>query len=696
MIIKSENRTVTLGDLKGVGPKVSEKLNSLGINSPIDLLFHLPFRYQDRTRIRPIRSLRPRDYGVIEGTIVSADVTTGRRRTLLVNITDSSGSINIRLFHFNKMQEQNFAVDKRIQCFGEVRFGVNGFEMVHPEYVFPASSNNNLIEQHLTPIYPSTEGVQQNLLRKIISQALDLFRTGLLSLDDLLPEFISNQWQLPSLAEAIPQLHQPSNLDEVSALLNFTHPAQTRLALEELLAHHLSLRKLRLSIQQYAAPVLTAAPELLTAFMQNLPFELTAAQQRVIAEIQTDVAKPHPMLRLVQGDVGSGKTIVAMAAALQAIHNGWQVAFMAPTEMLAEQHFQNCDEWTQALGIKTGWLSGKLKGKLRKQELENLFSGETQLLVGTHALFQDEVQYHRLGLIIIDEQHRFGVHQRLALKEKGLQNIVPHQVVMTATPIPRTLAMTAYADLDLSIIDELPKGRQAIDTVVIADNRRSEVIERIDKACKAGKQAYWVCPLIEESEVLNCQAAEKTASDLRELLPDIAIGLVHGRLKSDEKSRIMAAFKQGEISLLVATTVIEVGVDVPNASLMIIENAERLGLSQLHQLRGRVGRGSIKSSCVLLYHGKLSQNGRERLGIMRRSNDGFEIAEKDLELRGPGELLGTRQTGLIHLRLADLSRDKHLIPKVEEIAAEICKNYPNRIEPLINRWLKQKIQYGNV
>ena len=690
------NRETGLTDFKGVGPKIVNKLKALGIESVIDLLFHLPSRYQDRTTIRSVRSLKPRDFALIQGRIVHAGVKLGKRRSLVVKMSDGSGLINIRLFHFSRSQENSFKADTEIQCFGEVRYGVNSLEMVHPEYVFPENSVKDLRENHLTPVYPLTEGVAQHTMRKIIAQALDLLRHGNLAFEDYIPTEITQALHLPDLSAALLKVHQPLDLTEVSSLMTFRHPAQIRLVLEELLAHQLSLKKLRTAVQRYPAPRLEAADELIKQFKQNLPFQLTKAQQRVSQEISSDVSQSTPMLRLVQGDVGCGKTIVAMMAALQAIHNGWQVALMAPTEMLAEQHFQNCTQWAEPLHIKTGWLSGKLKGKTRQQELENLKNGITQLAVGTHALFQTDVKYQKLGLIIIDEQHRFGVHQRLALKEKAQPGMVPHQLIMTATPIPRTLAMTAYADLDLSIIDELPAGRQPVDTVVIGENRRAEVIDRIYQACKAGKQAYWVCPLIEESEVLNCQAAEKTAEHLQQQLPTLRIGLVHGRMKSDEKSRIMSAFKNGEIHLLVATTVIEVGVDVPNASLMIIENAERLGLSQLHQLRGRVGRGSVKSNCVLMYSGNLSKTGKERLGIMRRSNDGFEIAEKDLELRGPGELLGTRQTGLVQLRLADLSRDQYLIPKVEQIAEQIIRKFPDCIDPLINRWLKEKLQYGNV
>jgi len=694
--MQSSKADYRLETLDGVGPRSIQKLASLGIHTINDLFFHLPYRYEDRTKIRALNRLQLTESAVIQGEISSTAVRFGRKRSLLVKISDGSGFLNIRFFYFSKAQENSFAQGKLIQCYGEVRRGSEGLEMVHPEYLFPAESTNSLLQSHLTSVYHSNEHVPQKFLRKIIRQALTRLEDNILQVNDLMPVDIINSQPLPDLKNAILQLHQPETFQETFTLANHQHPAQVRLILEELLAHHLSMKKLRAAAQAHAAPSFEENSKFQQRFIESLPFTLTAAQQRVIQEVANNLHANIPMLRLVQGDVGSGKTVVAMAAALQAIDSEWQVALMAPTEMLAEQHFQNVKSWAEPLGIKIAWLSGKVKGKPRKTTLEQLANHEIQLIVGTHALFQEDVKYAKLGLIIIDEQHRFGVHQRLALKEKGLHKIVPHQLIMTATPIPRTLAMTAYADLDLSIIDELPKGRQAVDTVVIPETRREQVIQRVREACQSGRQAYWVCPLIEESEALNCQAAELTSQNLQELLPELEIGLVHGRMKAEEKSSVMQRFKKGDINLLVATTVIEVGVDVPNASLMIIENAERLGLSQLHQLRGRVGRGSIKSSCVLMYKGKLSRVGKERLGIMRETNDGFVIAEKDLEIRGPGELLGTKQTGLLQLRVADINRDQALFPLVEDAANMMTKHCPQNITPLINRWLKQGLQYGNV
>ena len=464
-----------------------------------------------------------------------------------------------------------------------------------------------------------------------------------------------------------------------------------------MLAHHLSLRRVRLRARRLKAQPLTGHGELLERFLALLPFELTVAQQRVIAELRRDLSAPHPMMRLVQGDVGSGKTVVAAAAAVQAVACACQVAIMAPTELLAEQHFGNFDDWFKSLGIQVGWLSGKVKGRARGKLLEGLADGSIQVLIGTHALFQQDVAFNRLGLVIVDEQHRFGVHQRLALRDKGkAEQRVPHQLIMTATPIPRTLAMALYADLDASVIDELPPGRTPVQTVALPESRRAEVIQRVREACRAGRQAYWVCTLIEESESLQCQAAEDAAALLAENLPELSIGLVHGRLKEQEKAARMAGFKRGDIDLLVATTVIEVGVDVPNASLMIIENAERLGLAQLHQLRGRVGRGAVQSSCVLMYRGPLSALARKRLAVLRESNDGFDIARKDLELRGPGEVLGTRQTGMIQFRIADLLRDQGLLSKVERAAAYLIENQPDHIQPIIRRWLGRSVRYGEV
>jgi ATP-dependent DNA helicase RecG len=662
-----------------------------------DVLFYLPFRYQDRTRIVPIGTLRPTDEVVIQGSVVLAQVKPGKRRALLVRVRDGSGFITLRFFYFNAAQEKSFEPGRVVRCFGEVRKGPSSLEMVHPEYSFIEDSNESAVSETLTPIYHATEGVQQRTLRNIVARAVDQLQHFPAALPELLPPALLRKFHLPSLHEAILFLHNPPPDVSSRLLADFKHPAQRRLALEELLAQHLSLRRVREAAKQNNAPAMRTNGDLVRAFCAQLPFQLTAAQQRVAEEIRQDLKQPHPMLRLVQGDVGSGKTVIAAIAALQSVEAGYQVAIMAPTELLAEQHWQNFARWFAPLGVNVGWLSGRAKNSERAATLRQLQIGEAPVVVGTHALFQNDVEFHRLGLVIVDEQHRFGVHQRLLLRDKGQQaQFIPHQLVMTATPIPRTLAMTFYADLDLSIIDELPKGRQPIETVVIPDRRRSEIVERVRMLCREKGQVYWVCPLIEESDVLEAEAAENTATNLREALPDCRVGLVHGRLKAAEKENIMTAFRRGEIDLLVATTVIEVGVDVPNASLMVIENAERLGLSQLHQLRGRVGRGSAKSTCLLMYHAPLSQTARERLAAMRETSDGFEIARRDLELRGAGELLGTRQTGNTQFRIADIVRDADLLPAVEEAAGLMLRQNPLGANELINRWVRLGMRYATV
>ncbi len=680
--------------LKGVGPRQTERLAHLGIKVVADLLFHLPLRYQDRTRLVPMGSLRPGDEVTVEGEIQLTELKYGGRRTLLSRLADGTGSLTLRFFHFSAAQQKSLSRGTRLRCFGEVRKGTTTLEMIHPEYRFVAP--DEAIEESLTPIYPATEGLQQQSLRRLTEQALAYLKQGAV-LQDYLPVEYTRELSLPPLVEAIEYLHCPPPDAPVSLLMEGTHPAQQRLAFEELLAHHLSLRQLRLSAQQHVAPALKNKAELTVTFLQSLPFALTSAQQRVTDEISADMEKPLPMQRLVQGDVGSGKTVVAAMAVLQAIESGFQAAVMAPTELLAEQHYQNFCHWLEPLGIGVAWLSGKLKAGQRRQMQEVIASGEAQVVVGTHALFQEGVNFFELGLVVVDEQHRFGVHQRLALREKGQRDgRYPHQLIMTATPIPRTLAMTAYADLDVSVIDELPPGRTPIETVVLPESRRDAVVQRVESACREGRQAYWVCTLIEESEALQCQAAEASAEVLAEALPDLNVGLVHGRMKAEQKAQVMAAFKVGEINLLVATTVIEVGVDVPNASLMIIENAERLGLAQLHQLRGRVGRGKEKSSCVLMYHGSLSRLARERLAVLRESSDGFVIAQKDLELRGPGELLGTRQTGMLQLRIADLQRDQALLSEVARVAARMLQEQPERVPLITQRWLGDGCRYGDV
>ncbi len=683
--------SLSVRELRGVGPKLAEKLADYGVHQLEDLLFHLPLRYQDRTRVTPIAAAREGEDVVIEGEIRAADVAFGRRRSLVARIQDGSGTLTLRFFHFSAAQKNNLRAGTRLRCFGQVRRGGSGMEMYHPEYrqLEPGESP---VEEALTPIYPTTAGIGQNQWRKLCSQALAYLQRE--RPDDLLPPSRSYPYDL---ARALAYLHAPPPDAPQDQLREGRHPAQLLLALEELVAHNLSLHRLRERQQQEGAPALPLNREKHSAFLATLPFTPTAAQQRVLGEIAADLAKPVPMLRLVQGDVGSGKTLVAAGAALQAIANGYQVAIMAPTEILAEQHWASFSGWFAPMAISMEWLSGRTKGRKREAALQRIATGEASLVIGTHALFQRDVAFSRLGLVIVDEQHRFGVHQRLALTEKSSpEQGRPHQLVMTATPIPRSLSMVAYADLDCSIIDELPPGRQPVTTALIDNNRRDQVVARVAAACGEGRQAYWVCTLIEESDALQAQAAEATAGELRLALPQLSIGLIHGRLKPAEKEAVMAAFKSGELSLLVATTVIEVGVDVPNASLMIIENPERLGLAQLHQLRGRVGRGSQASHCVLLYQSPLSANGKQRLSALRESSDGFYIAEKDLELRGPGEVLGTRQTGLMEFRIAELPAHNHLLDEVQAIANLLRTQYPDRVEPLIQRWTGSSEQFAKV
>ncbi|WP_077530353.1 ATP-dependent DNA helicase RecG [Vreelandella utahensis] len=687
--------TVDVTVLKGVGDKLAATLERLGITSLQDLLFHLPLRYEDRTRILPMGHLRVGDSGVVEGEVVSADVVQGRRRSLQVTIRDRSGFVALRFFHFSVAQQRQFAPGTRVRCYGEVRPGRAGLEIYHPEYQTNPGPLPTGDEATLTPVYPLTEGIQQPRLRRLCEQAVAMLERH--PVREWLPESVLGEYQLPEINQALRMLHQPPASADLSALMEQRHPARDRLAMEELLAHHLSLLKLRAQVQSWKAlPLNTGDGRLVTGFLEGLPFALTGAQRRVSEEVSQDLAQPVPMLRLVQGDVGSGKTVVAAVAALQAIEAGAQVALMAPTEILAEQHYLSFREWLAPLGIEPGWLSGKSRSKQKQAVLAQLASGECPLVIGTHALFQEEVVFSRLALAIIDEQHRFGVHQRLALREKGANaETVPHQLIMTATPIPRTLAMSAYADLDTSVIDELPPGRQPIETIALPDSRRGDVVERVRTACAEGRQAYWVCTLIEESEALQCQAAEDTAEQLQAELSELTVGLVHGRMKAAEKAKVMEAFKEGRIDLLVATTVIEVGVDVPEATLIIIENPERLGLAQLHQLRGRVGRGERASYCVLLYHPPLSDTAKSRLQALRETQDGFAIAQRDLEIRGPGEVLGTRQTGLMAFRLADWEKDTGWLEEVRRIGPRLLPE-PERVDALINRWLGERIRYGDV
>ena len=680
--------------LKGVGAKVAEKLAKIGIVTIQDVLFHLPSRYEDRTRVYAIDDCRPLTHVSIVGEVTRADIQYGKKRMLLVKVSDGTGTITLRFFYFSAAQMRMLSLGNKVRCFGEIRAGKVGLEMMHPEFsLIDEDANGAILTQDtLTPVYPTTEGVKQITLRNLTEQALALLDKGVLL--DLLPGGMYQQQV--SLQDALLTVHRPSPEVSLTALEEATHPAQQRLILEELLAHHLSILKVRKLSDSRNGFAIENNQALASKLLAQLPFSPTAAQQRVVAEIQQDLQRSRPMMRLVQGDVGSGKTLVAALAATQVIEQGYQVALMAPTELLAEQHAQNFAQWFEPLGVNVGWLAGKLKGKKRDEVLEKLKCGDINLLVGTHALFQTSVEYNNLALVIVDEQHRFGVHQRLSLTEKGeQQGVFPHQLIMTATPIPRTLAMTAYADLDTSIIDELPPGRTPVVTVALPDTRRGDVIQRVHQACQQGRQAYWVCTLIDESEVLQCQAAEDAATTLATALSDLRIGLVHGRLKADQKLAVMDAFKAGDIDLLVATTVIEVGVDVPNASIMIIENPERLGLAQLHQLRGRVGRGAVESQCVLMYQHPLSKTATKRLRVLRESNDGFYIAQQDLEIRGPGELMGTKQTGLADLKIADLVRDAHLISQVQNVADNLWRNYPSNAQAIINRWLGNKEQYGH-
>ncbi|MFT6301623.1 MAG: ATP-dependent DNA helicase RecG [Granulosicoccus sp.] len=684
--------------LKGVGEAMAAKLATIGIFTLQDILFHLPFRYQDRTRLSQIGGLTPGREAVVCGEVLVADVVIRQRRSLLVRINDGTGSITLRFFHFNQQQVKQFERGRQVRCFGEARRGPGMLEMVHPEYRVLAEhvSADADLDDTLTPFYPTTEGVQQATLRKLSDQALSLLNAT--AIRDLLPSEMINNSGLPDLESALRIVHRPPPNADVQALLEGLHPAHRRLALEELVAHRLGLRLLRVNAQQQHAPLIRPPGKLIDALRRSLDFSLTGAQNRVLLELINDMGTPEPMLRLVQGDVGSGKTVVAALAAAQAVESGYQVALMAPTEILAEQHMLNFSLWFEPLGISVGWLTGKLRAAQRRSTIEAVALGQQRIVVGTHALFQKDVEFENLGLAIIDEQHRFGVHQRMALRNKGADaNTLPHQLIMTATPIPRTLAMTAYADLDISIIDELPPGRKPVTTVAIDNTRRIEIVGRVDAAIDEGRQVYWVCTLIEESEFLQAEAAEDAFSTLQDMLPRHRVGLVHGRLKPREKEAIMQAFKAREIDLLIATTVIEVGVDVPNASLMIIENSERLGLSQLHQLRGRVGRGSAQSSCILLFQAPLSNNGRERLGIMRETNDGFIIAEKDLALRGAGEVLGTRQTGLAEFRIAQLGRDDDLLDDVSDIADTLLGSDSYAVQALVRRWIgEDKKDYGGV
>ena len=677
---------------------LAPKLARLGVEHPDDILFVLPLRYEDRTRVLPIGALVPGMRAVVEGEVLLAEIVFRRRRTLLVRLADGSGSLTLRFFYFSNAQREGLARGTRLRCHGELRRGPLGLEIVHPEYRRIVGLGEAL-PQTMTPIYPATEGLTQGRLRAAVDRALAGLNTS--GVAELLPESLLGRAGLPTLRAALEFVHRPPVGTELAELAAGLHPAQRRLAFEELLAHQLSLMELRRRLRRDHAAALTDPVGLTGRLLAALPFSLTGAQRRVLDEVEADLGVATPMARLVQGDVGCGKTVIAAAAAARAIGSGAQVAFMAPTELLAEQHARSLMAWFDPLGVTVSLLTGSQPARTRRNALEAAASGSAQLCVGTHALFQEEVRFSNLGLAIIDEQHRFGVQQRLQLAAKGNAparpgEYTPHQLIMSATPIPRTLAMTLYADLDVSIVDELPPGRTPVRTVVVPEEKRAAIVARIDEACRAGRQAYWVCPLIEESEELAASAAEETAAALAEALPAHRVELLHGRMASKQKDRIMQQFAAGTVQLLVATTVIEVGVDVANASLMVIENAERMGLAQLHQLRGRVGRGQQESSCVLLYRSPLSEMARARLAAIRDTNDGFRIARRDLELRGPGELLGRRQTGLAQLRVADLARDADLLDEVRATAHQMLQAMPERVAALRARWIGEQEQYGRV
>lgn len=680
-----------IATLKGVGPSIAAKLEKLGLRTAFDLLLHLPLRWQDRTRITPIGALVVGDSCVVQGEVLHSEITIRKRRMLLVQISDGTGMrLMLRYFRFSKAQQDNLPRGKVVRVFGEVRRSAVGFEMIHPEVRSISEDKPLALEDSLTPVYPATEGLSQNKLRSLIEGLLTELREKPALLHDPLPATARQQAPACSLVEALLNLHQPPPDVSQRHLLAGETQWQQRLAFDELLAHALSMQQRRAMARSQQGVYLAQVPKQRQEFLAGLGFTLTAAQQKVAATIEDDLTQSQPAMRLVQGDVGSGKTVVAALAALQAIANGEQALLMAPTELLAEQHAANFNKWLAPLGVEPVLLRGRSK----KAEREAAYAAP--MVVGTHALFQADMAFKNPAVVIVDEQHRFGVHQRLALRDKREDGRLPHQIIMTATPIPRTLAMTGYADLDYSVIDELPPGRQPIKTVVMANERRLELAERIGAACAAGEQAYWVCTLVEESDVLQAEAAEDAASWLAEQLPDVRVGLVHGRLKPEQKELVMQAFKAAELDLLVATTVVEVGVDVPNASLMIIENAERLGLAQLHQLRGRVGRGSRQSHCVLTYQAPLSENAKTRLNTMRDTTDGFAIAEADLKIRGPGEVMGTKQSGEMNYKVADLERDRHWLPVVKDLALELLNQEPAAATVLVERWMGAKTQYADV
>ena len=684
-----------LSDIQGIGQAHETRLNKLGIFKPLDVLFHLPKNYQDRTKPTPLKALRPGTEQLIQAEIASTSISYGKKRMLLCHLIEGEHTLLLRFFHFNKRQMAYLQQGLCIRCFGQIRQGFSSLEIVHPEYQLINKFHPPAFDTALTPIYPTTEGMSQAKLRMLVKTILE--QADLHKLHDYFPPSLAKKFSLAPLIKSLQLLHFPPPKLSLHEVKEGRHPYQQRLILDELIAHRLSMRQKRDERQKIHAIPLPFNENKIKQFLKTLPFRLTASQQKVHQQIRADLEKDQAMLRLLQGDVGSGKTIIAILAILQTIAHNYQAVIMAPTEVLAEQHYHHFNDLLSPLNIKITYLSGSLKQNERRASEQAIIEGTSKVIVGTQALFQERITFDRLALVIIDEQHRFGVTQRQAMKDKGsLNNQEPHQLIMSATPIPRTLAMTFYADLDVSTIEGLPPGRQIIQTAVVPHSRRDKVIKRVKLAAESGQQIYWVCTLIEESETLNSENAEDTAKNLKNALPELNIGLIHGRLKNDEKSAIMADFNAGKIHVLVATTVIEVGVNVPNASVMIIENPERLGLAQLHQLRGRIGRGVNKSYCILLYHDPISGIAKERLGIIRDHHDGFKIAAFDLELRGPGEVLGTRQTGDMHFKIANLSRDQYLIDKAQQIADTLFESYPEAIIPLIKRWIGQDEHYSRV
>ena len=671
--------------ISGLGKKTSDRLNQLGIHSLEHLLFHLPSRYQDKTSITPLSSASVNDEILIEASIDRIEVIPSRQRQLLCYLSDNQNHrVLLRFFHFTQYQKQALVRGETIQCFGEIKIGRQGLEMHHPEYRIISQDQKPLFEPTLTPVYPLCAGVSQNKMKQWVNKALEVLKASVI--DDYFEKITNNT--MPSLKDSLFLLHHPNKDEDLLKIESFNHISQQRLIIEELATHQLSLLKIKEARKSKESKPISIRSSLSNKLISSLEFDLTSAQSRCINQINEDLSTSEPMLRLLQGDVGSGKTIVAVFALIQAVENNFQTAVMAPTEILARQHLQNFTNYLSPLGIQIAFLSGSQNTQERKDNLSLIENGKAKVIIGTHALFQENVYFDDLALVIIDEQHKFGVHQRLSLSKKA--NVTPHQLVMTATPIPRSLTMSAYADLDTSIIDELPPGRQTIETVALSNARRDELIEKIKQISKEGRQIYWVCTLIEESEALRAESAEKTFAYLSDNLKDLKVVMIHGRLTKLEKEIIMSDFASGKTNLLVATTVIEVGVNIPNASLMIVENSERLGLAQLHQLRGRVGRGSEKSACVLLYQSPLSQTAKERLDILRQSNDGFLIAQKDLELRGPGEILGTQQTGIASMKIANIVRDAYLLKQVGFYSSKMLEAAHDSQNALMSRWIDEE------